>query len=131
MYEDLVKRLRTICPENYSHPMDFAYGVQQAMHEAADAIEDLKYDLDLAVRAEAAAVKAYTPCWIPVTERLPEDGVYVLGRYENNEMAVVCVFDHDEDITFWRAQTDKGWEADCDTEPTHWQPLPEPPEEGE
>lgn len=41
MYDELVKRLRTICPEDYVHPMDFAYGVQQAMCEAADAIEEL------------------------------------------------------------------------------------------
>lgn len=69
------------------------------------------------------------PKWIPVTERLPEKRKYVLVRYKNNDMAVACWFDGDEDILFWRAMTDEGWCADCDTDPTHWMPLPEPPKE--
>lgn len=67
------------------------------------------------------------PQWIPVTERLPERLKYVLVRYKNNDMAVACWFDGDEDILFWRAMTDEGWCSDCDTDPTHWMPLPEPP----
>lgn len=67
--------------------------------------------------------------WIPVTERLPEKGKYVLVRYKNNDMTVACWFDGDEDILFWRAMTDEGWCADCDTDPTHWMPLPAPPKE--
>lgn len=68
--------------------------------------------------------------WIPVTERLPEEGEYVLVRFNNNEMAVACLFGRDENFTFWRAQVDMGWCTDCDTEPSHWMPLPEPPEGG-
>ena len=41
MYEGLVNRLRTISPEEYGNPLDFAYGAQQALCEAADAIEEL------------------------------------------------------------------------------------------
>ena len=67
--------------------------------------------------------------WIPVTERLPEKMQYVLVRYQNNDMAVASWFGGDEHIRFWRAMTDEGWCADCDTEPTHWMPLPEPPKE--
>lgn len=40
-YEEQVKRLRTMCPEDYDNPMDFAYGAEQALSEAADAIEEL------------------------------------------------------------------------------------------
>ena len=68
--------------------------------------------------------------WIPVEERLPKTGEYVLVRFKNNDMAVACIFERDENFTFWRAQTDEGWCADCDTEPTHWMPLPEPPDGG-
>lgn len=57
MYEELVKRLRELHPEEFGNQWDFAYACQQVMHEAADAIEELE---------EAV------PRWIPVTERLPE-----------------------------------------------------------
>ena len=76
-----------------------------------------------------AARRDYEPRWIPVSERLPEKRKYVLVRYKNNDMAVACWFDGDEDIQFWRAMVDEGWCADCDIDPTHWMPLPEPYEE--
>ena len=69
------------------------------------------------------------PRWVPVTERLPKKMQYVLVRYKNNDMAVASWFGGDEHIRFWRAMTDEGWCADCDTEPTHWMPLPPPEEE--
>jgi len=67
--------------------------------------------------------------WIPVTERLPEQGKYVLVRYKSNDMAVACVFDFDENMAFGRAMADEAYASDCDFEPTHWMPLPEPPKE--
>ena len=67
------------------------------------------------------------PRWISVEERLPEKQTDVLMLFENN-MAVGYWFDGDEVVTFWRVYTDDGWCADCDCEPTHWMPLPEPPE---
>lgn len=69
--------------------------------------------------------------WIPVEERLPENGVPVLinyiasdgGKYNPDGTAVWTDYG-----CFW-------WEGsleDCDTEVavpiTHWMPLPEPPE---
>lgn len=68
--------------------------------------------------------------WISVNDKLPKFGQYVLVRYDNDDMAVACIFDRAEDIIFWRATIDKGWCSDCDFEPTHWMPLPEPPKEG-
>lgn len=41
MYDELVKRLREIHPEEFGDKWDFAFACQQAMHEAADAIEEL------------------------------------------------------------------------------------------
>lgn len=41
MYEELVKRLQTMHPEEYDNLMDFAYGAQQAMCEAAEAVEEM------------------------------------------------------------------------------------------
>ena len=121
-YEELVKRLRKLADAQF---FDFE---KSPYLQAADAIEELKHQVflaDLACKAEAAKV----PRWIPVTERLPEKMQYVLVRYQNNDMAVASWFGGDEHIRFWRAMADEGWCADCDTEPTHWMPLPEPPEE--
>ena len=121
MYDDLVKRLRAsvdgryekceVCPYEEDYPC--CVDCLDKMHkQAADAIEELS-----------------KPGWIPVTERLPEKMQYVLVRYQNNDMAVASWFGGDEHIRFWRAMTDEGWCADCDTEPTHWMPLPQPPKE--
>ena len=85
------------------------------------------YLIDAVATIPAADVRPVK--WIPVTERLPEKMQYVLVRYQNNDMAVASWFGGDEHIRFWRAMTDEGWCADCDTEPTHWMPLPEPPKE--
>jgi hypothetical protein len=62
--------------------------------------------------------------WIPVSERLPEAGVRVLifcPLAEPNEVAA-AVLRHEG---MWRM--DDG-EVYGETEPTHWMPLPEPPE---
>ena len=69
--------------------------------------------------------------WIPVEERLPENGVPVLINYIGNNDGKY----HPDGTAAW---TDHGcfwWDGslkDCDTEVavpiTHWMPLPEPPE---
>jgi hypothetical protein len=66
--------------------------------------------------------------WIPVTERLPEmkDDVLLHFPIEKN-MAVGFLCDVDEDKTMWCAYTDDGYYTDCDFEPAHWMPLPQPP----
>ena len=69
--------------------------------------------------------------WIPVKDHLPEVGKYVLVCFGNGDIAVACLFDTDEDLTLWRAMTDEGWTCDCETEPTHWMPLPDAPGGGE
>lgn len=80
---------------------------------------------------EIENLRGQVPRWIPVEERLPENGVPVLINYigSNDEKY------HPDGTAVW---TDYGcfwWEGsleDCDTEVavpiTHWMPLPEPPE---
>lgn len=46
MYDELVKRLKELHPETFENKWDFAFAVQQAMHEAADAIEELSAEVD-------------------------------------------------------------------------------------
>lgn len=41
MHEELVGRLRELHPEEFGDAWSFAFACQQAMHEAADAIEEL------------------------------------------------------------------------------------------
>ena len=82
--------------------------------------------------ARIAELEAKVPRWIPVEERLPENGVPVLVNYIGNNYGKY----HPDAIAVW---TDYGcfwWEGsleDCDTEVampiTHWMPLPGWPEE--
>lgn len=145
-YDELVRDLREQaehyckhCSEKSGEHMCGYKGDQycgpRALLDAADAIEQLEKKVT-EWQEEACkwntkyyAEYACMPQWSSVKEQLPEDGVYVLARYKNNDMVVACVFEHDECLDFWRAMTDEGWCADCDTEPTHWMPLPTPPKE--
>ena len=91
--------------------------------EAADLIE--------AQAKEIEKLRGQVPRWIPVEERLPENGVPVLINYIASDDGKY----HPDGTAVW---TDYGcfwWEGsleDCDTEVavpiTHWMPLPEPPE---
>ena len=76
----------------------------------------------------------YGPYWISVKERLPEDGVPVVGfgHDEHGEKIMgltTCqksIFDQSiywDDLAW---PNYKGWGMDETI--THWQPLPEPPE---
>lgn len=79
------------------------------------------------------------PAWIPVTERLPEIGTYIIaGRmkyvYEKEYTHFVDAADfgprwNDADCSW---QTFNDWyEGQQEFEITHWMPLPEPPKGGE
>ena len=115
MYDELVKRLREIHPEEFGDKWDFAFDCQQIMNEAADAIEELS------ARQE--------PKWIPVAEKLPKKMQYVLVRYQNDYMAVAFWCGVDERVRFWKAIVDEEWCVNCSTDPTHWMPPPQPPKE--
>ena len=132
-YDELVKDLRYCSsgdePCESCKRIDTIACEPILMSEAADAIEELQQQIvEFQLALDGAEVNDL-PKWISVKERLPEDGVFVLTRYKNNDMVVACVFEHDECLDFWRAMTDEGWCADCDAEPTHWMQLPEPPKE--
>lgn len=66
--------------------------------------------------------------WIPVEERLPEKNESVLVRFETGNMGVCFWVIKDKFTLGWKVWTDDGWIQDCDAGPTHWMPLPEPPE---
>ena len=95
--------------------------------------------LDAAIDALEAADKAQR--WIPCGERLPEDvGSYLIYYHEWSNGDFLPKYD-DYRIRVMRFMnngkwcmpvcTDKRCEADTNREVTHWQPLPQPPKEGE
>lgn len=108
MYDELIKRLRECTAEQN--------GERTLWHQAADAIEDLWQALDT-----AQGVLAEQPStWIPVTERLPEDRKMVLATVNG----VVCV-------AFYGNYMWEEAETYSIFYPTHWMPIPQPPEDGE
>jgi hypothetical protein len=82
------------------------------------------------------ATEKVEPQWISVKDRLPEEGVWVLGYYliyENNiyDVGVVKRFVHTwAEANIWLTNHKNGpltyEEVDSIT---HWQPLPAPPKE--
>ena len=120
MYEELVKRLRE-APSDWPDA-DLHY-------EAADAIEDLTAQLDQAnevIKADTDYIfELSKPEWIPVTERLPEEGKFVLvygDLYSNKHDGGVIAVSKRIDWNYWQGF---GRERNI----THWMPLPEPPKE--
>lgn len=137
MYDELVKRLRELHPEEFGDAWDFAFACQQAMHEAADAIEQLAADLERSKEWEAfwekeanEALKKFQttvaskPRWISVEERLPEHMKDVLVWVSIGKAPIVA---YDVDCYNERAKRWVCFENDV----THWQPLPQPPKEEE
>ena len=127
MYDELVKRLRNEAEtERYLLPHS-DNGTAALLDNAADAIEELSADCDMYRKGmtdehNRAAKLAWDKehCWIPVTERLPEENApcIVYNKYYGPMV---------------------GWRVDGERfripgsrfpdHPTHWMTLPKPPKE--
>ena len=125
MYDELVKRLREI-PEEFGNARNFAVACQQAMYEAADAIEELSATIS---KMEIATR------WIPVEELLPEEeeSVFVVRKFLGIKGQVPP-----STYTEIAYRIGDRWVADSDeykiarhkhTDPLYWMPLPQPPKE--
>jgi hypothetical protein len=95
------------------------YGLATEKWNSSDTIGGL-LNKSAANHALGALAKKTSSQWISVKERLPEYDVDVL-TIEDGEMEVNAVSEY----TQWWWSSDEGFERN----PTHWQPLPEPPKE--
>ena len=138
MYDDLIKRLRTECI--------LPYATLKLMHEAADAIEELRKAVlrledESGIYDELPTFYIYPTKWIPVTERCPENQrpvlVYVPPYTDEEEEYIEYV-----GMAYYTSSMRGGYWCGTDGnvygaigmihEPMAWMPLPEPPErEGE
>jgi hypothetical protein len=121
MYDELVKRMRTTKVTVYK-----AEDVN-LLQEAADAIEKMTEAYDKLSR-HMDDLAALFPRWIPVSERLPEEHVFVLIRQDDDRMMVAERVDGDWWYRYFAYDVDRWDEAEQGTI-THWMPLPQPPEE--
>ena len=113
------EKQKELCPVG----MYSRHAVYGSDREKFDAWEEIIEAIEAIPAADVRPVK-----WIPVTERLPDTGVDVLVKFPHN-MAVASI-----DIGEWVVNSGDGWCTDInlaggEKNPTHWMPLPQPPEE--
>ena len=122
MYEELIKALREWKADYYLLPEH-----EQTLKDAADAIEELQKEVqsfkeawDKEHESNLRLLKD-VPRWIPVTEQMPEERVFVLCKCRANIYKVLRRqgVDWYEDFHHVFAS---GFV-------THWMPLPQPPKE--
>ena len=134
MYSELIKRLRASCEscklwDGYKCCLKGECSAQKSL-QAADAIEELKqitthYEEEskgwwLAAcdaKEERERLKEQIPKWIPVTERLPDEGETVLIFSKTHKTILFDWIRNNEWLCFGNA--------------SHWMPLPQPPKDGE
>lgn len=80
---------------------------------------------DIKILQEEHAALRQMGGWIPVSERLPEEGVLVLGYIGGEYWVMQCVPDSSGNM-YWRDLCD--YDRHDIREVTHWMPLPEAPE---
>ena len=127
--EEIVKALREHAEWAQANEWEAPITLSDDLAAAADLIERLT---DRCARyAEEIAVLQEKTRWIPVTERLPEDGVPVLINYIGTDGEVYA-----DGVAVWTECGCFWWEgslADCEEDVavpiTHWMPLPEGQEE--
>ena len=131
MYDELIKRLINCasdtvedcagCP--YQGGYKGTYCMNGLISEAGDAIEAMCEMVATAHGELSNVIQSYEeskPRWVPVTERLPEAYKPIL-LYNG------------EDIATGYMHSDKRFTVNGShfpSRPTHWMPLPQPPEEG-
>lgn len=120
MYDELVRALRNNA-DHYGFVGE--NGLVHLLTNAADAIEELI--CEVADEHNARLDAEGRQHWIPVEERLPEDLTRVIVFCEDGVSYGLCehLIADDEEVVEWHDF------LHYPIAPTHWMPLPEPPEE--
>ena len=119
MYDELIKRLREIHPEDFGNYWVFAFACQLTMNEAADAIEELSKPkwIKFEMRELDPDEKKEHPDWCYVMDcQLPDDGQEIL--VSKRGYVFVDTFCYDDGCYL-----DSGDEIE---DGMAWMPLPEP-----
>lgn len=131
-YEDLVERLRECIAEQNGGKTLWCQATDAidnllyiCKHQAAE-IEELRKAVlrledESGIYDELPTFYIYPTKWIPVTERLPEDDVFVLNCNDHGNIVIGKIIGG----TWWYKYFSYQGQV------THWMPLPEPPEECE
>ncbi len=158
MYDELIKRMRELasipehcedvescdqCPKEDICLIFTNKQIIEVVTQAADAIEELSMKLhgdEAAIvgmkREIERMVVSDKPRWIPVTERLPENGQRCLVYTTTHQIGCFAKNLEKVDKYDFRGEKHHGWYY-LDSEwgfceilnVTHWMPLPEPPKE--
>lgn len=138
MYDELVGRLR-YCAEEHGGCGTCALSNDCVLHvgllmKSADAIEELQKERNVWKATAEDWRDAYhhwfenyqkdVPKWIPVTEQLPDEEVYVLAVEEDGFMFIAYISDWDHE---WHYRDDMS--TAIGPKPIAWMPLSEPPKE--
>lgn len=136
MNDGLVKRLRGAATMSealaYLLPRSEGSATAKLFNEAADAIEELQQQVEHYHGCmndwfdAAQEYKAEMPRWVPVTERLPEEGVSVQVCFHSQGGKAQAVSER-----FVDNRNQSYWSGLCGMKPTHWMPLQESPKEEE
>jgi hypothetical protein len=84
--------------------------------------EELATDIAEKIKSAGLLREESEPCWIPVTERLPDSKMEVLVSSG--------MFSPLMEVAFWDGLFYSAWDGKTEVVAvTHWMPLPEPPKE--
>jgi len=93
--------------------------VASQVHSSSSSIR--KTSKRLEVSQVILAKKVSSQRWVSIADRYPERGIWVLGHWIDEEKTFIC-----RRLSFKRWQTEIGYE---DVGPTHWMPMPLPPDD--
>ena len=139
MYNELIDALRRLYTvQDTDNIEDWVYGSQQAMCDAADALE--------AADKRIEELEAQMPKWVSVEDKLPEEsgeytvyiqmgtGVEVPDFLGSNDLSYVTSVYFKKRQKLWFDEYEESYNADLslvdtanDFHVTHWMELPEPP----
>lgn len=145
MYDELVKRMWECASgqcfncSQYTPTTNASVCQKELMKQAADAIKELIKDRDnwkITAKEEREMYWHWfdnyqrdVPRWIPVTERLPENGHFVLTLRWRKDIGIGYLTNYTQDGSICWVVDHDSYNRLSEGAITHWMPLPESPKE--